>query len=579
MRRWLPLAVLVILVLTLLVVPLAVSAQPVGAPGADGTPTVKVSDAKTLMEMNAWELFLKNITRDYVLAYFMVTLLAIIGLFTRSRRLRYISLAGSVLFLGFMVGLRLSGLGGPTTIVFILMNHTVKVNTPYFMTLGFVVLGGLTVGRAFCGWGCPMGALQQLFFRDTAIKVSDRWHKYLRYLPYGVLAAAVVSVAIVGADFWGPNDPFRTLFRGFGAWPRAFSIEVIPAILLSIVVLLSLVLFTPWCKYVCPLGALLSLFSKISLFRVRIDEIKCTDCKRCTKIDCNYQAITVGDKGAKPVVQDLQCTACGECIHKCPDAAISMSLPKRLTGGRDLKWLRYASISVWVGLTVFVIVAATALQPTDAAPTTTPPEATAPAATTPAATTPAATTPTATTPAPTTPGATTPAPTTPGATTPAPTTPAPTTPAATTPAVTTPPAPPAPPPVMTELGVVMDYITPNIATDELVEIRVRTVPGATVYLQVVNPNTGTWSAWPKPADGGKIKVADADGICSWSWVLFNSVAKGEGDLHFLVTSNTDPAYAAKQWKSNMTDRQMNNFAKNDDTIKVSLTWQVAKSDY
>ena len=131
---------------------------------------------------------------------------------------------------------------------------------------------------------------------------------------------------------------------------------------------------------------------------------------------------------------------------------------------------------------------------------------------------------------------------------------------------------------MTELGVEMDYITPVIATDELVEIRVRTLPGATVFLQVVNPVTGTWSSWPKIADGGKIKVADADGICSWSWVLFNSVAKGEGEIFFLATSSTDPDYT-KQWKSSMTSRQMDNFAKNDDTIKVAMTWQVAKSDY
>ena len=131
---------------------------------------------------------------------------------------------------------------------------------------------------------------------------------------------------------------------------------------------------------------------------------------------------------------------------------------------------------------------------------------------------------------------------------------------------------------MTELDVVLDYITPEITTDQLVEIRVRTLPGATVYLQLVNPVTGTWSAWPKFHEGGKVKVADADGICTWSWTLFNSVAKGEGEIHFLATSSTDPDYP-KQWKSNMTERQMDKFAENDDTIKVTMTWQVAKSDY
>jgi len=134
------------------------------------------------------------------------------------------------------------------------------------------------------------------------------------------------------------------------------------------------------------------------------------------------------------------------------------------------------------------------------------------------------------------------------------------------------------PSVMTELGVEMDYITPDIATNELVEVRVRTLPGATVFMQLVNPVTGTRSAWPKLADGGKIKIADADGICTWSWTLFESVAKGEGRLHFLATHNTDPAYTG-QWKSNMTQQQMENFALNDDTILVTMAWQVVKSDY
>ncbi len=131
---------------------------------------------------------------------------------------------------------------------------------------------------------------------------------------------------------------------------------------------------------------------------------------------------------------------------------------------------------------------------------------------------------------------------------------------------------------MTELGVEIAFITPEIATREQVVITLRTLPGATVFLQVVNPSTGTRSAWPKPADGGKIKVADEKGIVTYSWELFESVAKGEGVLEILSTSSTDQDYI-KQWKSNMTQRQMTNFAKRDDSIMVKLPWYVAKSDY
>ena len=131
---------------------------------------------------------------------------------------------------------------------------------------------------------------------------------------------------------------------------------------------------------------------------------------------------------------------------------------------------------------------------------------------------------------------------------------------------------------MTELGLELAFITPTIAADEEITITVKTLPGATVFIQVVNPYTGTMSAWPKPADGGKIRVADADGMATWSWILYKMVGKGEGELHFLVTSNSDPAYTS-QWKSNMSLRDMGTFAQRDDTIVSDMPWIVVKSNY
>ena len=129
---------------------------------------------------------------------------------------------------------------------------------------------------------------------------------------------------------------------------------------------------------------------------------------------------------------------------------------------------------------------------------------------------------------------------------------------------------------MTELGVEIAFITPEIATREQVVITLRTLPGATVFLQVVNPSTGTRSAWPKPADGGKIKTADDEGLVTYSWELYESVAKGEGVLEILSTSSTDQDYL-KQWKSTMKQRQMRTFGEREDSIMVTLPWFVSKS--
>lgn len=289
----------------------------------DGGP----ADAKTTQEMTWWELFLRSVRRDYVVGYIVLLLLAFVGLFTRMRRLRYAMLIVSLLFLGFYIGLRLSSLGGPSTIILISLAHTFKTNFPYLLLIGIVVICTLVAGRTFCGWACPMGALQQLVFRGSggSKQVNERLHKYLRYLPYLILLVMVITTWAFDAGYWGPNDPFRNFFRGFGA--HADELALIPSILFALLLFASLLLFTPWCRYVCPLGAMISLFAKVSLFKVKINEAACTDCKRCSKIDCAYQAITEGGKGIKPKVNHLECTACGECINHCPDAAISLSLP------------------------------------------------------------------------------------------------------------------------------------------------------------------------------------------------------------------------------------------------------------
>jgi hypothetical protein len=69
---------------------------------------------------------------------------------------------------------------------------------------------------------------------------------------------------------------------------------------------------------------------------------------------------------------------------------------------------------------------------------------------------------------------------------------------------------------MTELDVKLVYITELIATNAEIEVVLQTMPGATVLLQPVNPGTGTLSAWPKAADGGKLKVADEKGEVTYS---------------------------------------------------------------
>ena len=67
-----------------------------------------------------------------------------------------------------------------------------------------------------------------------------------------------------------------------------------------------------FCRFLCPLGAVYSLFSRIALFGVRVDSTRCTDCGACLRV-CPVDIKQVGDR---------ECIQCGECIPKCPESAI-----------------------------------------------------------------------------------------------------------------------------------------------------------------------------------------------------------------------------------------------------------------
>lgn len=84
---------------------------------------------------------------------------------------------------------------------------------------------------------------------------------------------------------------------------------------LVLVVVFSILIYRPFCKYLCPLGAVYGLFNKFSLYRYEIDKEKCNQCGLCAK-KC--------DMGIKVYEQpnSAECIRCGKCIGSCPKSAI-----------------------------------------------------------------------------------------------------------------------------------------------------------------------------------------------------------------------------------------------------------------
>ena len=206
-----------------------------------------------------------------------------------------------------------------------------------FYVLGFLLLFGALFGRLVCGWLCPFGLVQDLLHKIPFVKKLRRLpgERALRYLKYAVLIGFVIVLPLVVLDIVGQGQPWfckyicpsGTLFAGIpliasnpplrAALGWLFTWKA--AILLALV-LLSIVLWRPFCRYLCPLGAIYGLFNPVAVYRFRIDEDRCTDCGAC-KAACKL------DIDVRRTPNSAECVRCGACRRACPHGAIR-------TGGR-----------------------------------------------------------------------------------------------------------------------------------------------------------------------------------------------------------------------------------------------------
>ncbi len=199
-----------------------------------------------------------------------------------------------------------------------------------YYIVGFLLLLGMLLGRAICGFLCPFGWLQELLHKIPTKKFSSQKLKPLRYLKYGILVVMVCMLPVLAANDVGIGDPFFCKYlcpQGVleGAIPLSLVNPSIRAalgklfswklsILLTIIVL-SVLFFRPFCKWLCPLGAFYALLNRMSLFRMQVDRDKCVSCGKCAKA-CKM------DVDVTKTPNHTECIRCGMCARACPTCAV-----------------------------------------------------------------------------------------------------------------------------------------------------------------------------------------------------------------------------------------------------------------
>ena len=207
-----------------------------------------------------------------------------------------------------------------------------------FFVAGFLIFIGALTGRFVCGFLCPFGLIQELLHR---IPLPKKWKKIqtfrgdrlLRKLKYVILVVFVILLPLFAVDMVGQGQPwFCKLLCPAGTleggWPLVLANQALRGavgwlyawknLLLAATIVLSILVYRPFCKYLCPLGAIYSLFNAVAVFRHRLDEDKCIHCGACAEV-CPMQVDPVRSPN------HAECIRCGLCRSVCPAGAIRMT--------------------------------------------------------------------------------------------------------------------------------------------------------------------------------------------------------------------------------------------------------------
>ncbi len=239
---------------------------------------------------------------------------------------------------------------------------------PAVLAMNFVVIAVLVLltfifGRIYCSVICPLGVMQDLVSWIHGRRKKNRftYSKEVKWLRYPMLALLIVAVVLGVGSLVALLDPYGTygfiatnllqpiyawcnnglaaiaehydsyMFYSTDVWMKGVLSLSLSAGLLLVIAVLAWRGGRTYCNTLCPVGTLLSLVSRFSLLKVRIDDDRCIKCGMCTR---NCKSSCIDYKNG--TVDYSRCVTCGNCIEKCHKDAIYYGRPrKQAVAGTD----------------------------------------------------------------------------------------------------------------------------------------------------------------------------------------------------------------------------------------------------
>jgi ferredoxin-type protein NapH len=199
----------------------------------------------------------------------------------------------------------------------------VTFELPYLL-IGLLLLVGAVSGSLVCGWACPFGFLQDLLARVPTRKFAlPGWVGYTRFaVLFGLVLALPMILGYLGIHFEdqavsicrlcpagaleaGVPLSVQSLLAGQGWLMSGVKSAILLGFLGS-----ALFVHRPWCRIFCPLGGLLALFNRFSLFHLRFNPEECVECNLC-RSRCSMGVKVDQKVNVAGCVRCLECTTCG----------------------------------------------------------------------------------------------------------------------------------------------------------------------------------------------------------------------------------------------------------------------------
>ena len=257
-------------------------------------------------DAETWGTLLRDQAGD-ILLFVAFAALALVSFFRKSVRLKYVTLAAAVVYLGFTKSQLISVVN-----VYGLMTGNLpvfKYSLAWYLFAGFTVVSTVLWGRLYCGRVCAFGALTQLMDQVVPARLRVDVPAWLEQraalVKYGLLGATLLYFIVTSEiAAYRYVEPFWMFTRqaSTGMW-------------IALAVLLAATVFVRnlYCRFLCPVGAALGLLSKLTVFRIKRWS-ECNNCKICEK-KCEWGAI----RG--PQIVMTECVRCDDCERLYADTA------------------------------------------------------------------------------------------------------------------------------------------------------------------------------------------------------------------------------------------------------------------